>query len=97
MNNINGFDIKELLNEYGSPLYVYDGDRITDNYNRLKSALSSYYENNSIHFSVKANSNLAVLDIFRRNGSGADCSSPAELKLALMAGFEPNKILYTGN
>lgn len=97
MTEINGIDIKELTSHFGTPLYVYDGDRITDNYKRLKGALTEHYPKNSIHFSVKANSNLTILDIFRRSGSGADCSSPTELKLALMAGFERDKILYTGN
>lgn len=97
MNSIGKFDIKNLTEEFNTPLYVYDSDRITENYNRLKGALNKYYPKNSIHYSVKSNSNLTVLDHFRRVGSGADCSSPAELKLSLMAGFERNNILYTGN
>lgn len=97
MNKINNIDIKDLIQEFGSPLYVYDSERIKDNYKRLKSSLTNYYPKNNIHFSVKANSNIAILDTFRREGSGADCSSPTELRLALMSGFERNKILYTGN
>ncbi|MDC1068244.1 diaminopimelate decarboxylase [Candidatus Kapabacteria bacterium] len=97
MEKINNLDIKDLTNQFGSPLYVYDSDRIEANYKRLKTALTDHYPNNNIHFSVKANSNLSILDIFRRNGSGADCSSPTELRLALMAGFDREDILYTGN
>jgi len=94
----NNFDNpKVLAEEFETPLYVYDSGRITENYYRLKGALDKYYPKKNIQFSVKANSNLAVLNHFRKIGSGADCSSPSELKFSLMAGFDKNDILYTGN
>ncbi len=97
MNNIAGCDIKELASNYGTPLYVYDKTKIMDNYNRLNNTFTKYYPNTKIHFSVKANSNLNILKLFRELGTGADCSSPYELKLSRLAGFDDNKILYTGN
>ncbi|GAB5465086.1 MAG: diaminopimelate decarboxylase [Candidatus Kapaibacteriales bacterium] len=97
MNSIAGIDTKELVSEYGTPLYVYDAQGFKNNYNKLKSAFDKYYPNNDIHFSVKANSNINVLKIFRELGSGADGSSPLEYELAKLAGFDTENILYTGN
>lgn len=95
--NIGNVDIKYLADKYGTPLYVYDQQTIIDNYNNLSNTFTKYYPKTKIHFSVKANSNLNILKLFNSLGSGADCSSPYELKLSRLAGFEDNKILYTGN
>jgi diaminopimelate decarboxylase len=97
MKEISGINIKDLAGEFGTPLYVYDKNRFIENYKRLKSAFDKYYPKNRIHFSVKANSNIRVLEVFREAGAGADCSSPAEVMLAEKAGFTGNEILYTGN
>lgn len=97
MNTIANYDIKEIVNKYGSPLYVYDAEQLRLNYSKLKNALNKFYPNNHIHFSVKANSNLKILEIFKNLGAGADCSSPNELRLAKIAGFSNSNTLYTGN
>lgn len=97
MNNIANCDIKELSKEFGTPLYVYDREKIINNYTTLKNAFDSYYYNVRIHFSIKANSNLHILKLFNSIGCGVDCSSPVEFLLAEKAGFTPDKILYTGN
>ncbi len=97
MNKIANVDIKELANEFGSPVYVYDAEQFRINYNKLKGALDKYYPKNHIHFSVKANSNIQILKLFKDLGAGADCSSPNELKLARIVGFDKNDTLYTGN
>jgi len=97
MNKIGEVDIKELAENYGTPLYVYDKNKIIENYNKLKSAFITNYDKTKIHFSVKSNSNIHILRIFKELGAGADCSSPIEYKLARLAGFEDKNILYTGN
>lgn len=97
MNHISNYDIKKIADEFGTPVYVYDADQFKSNYNKLKSALNKYYPNNDIHFSVKANSNLKVLELFKNFGAGADCSSPNELRLAKMVNFSNHNTLYTGN
>ena len=97
MNTIGNIDIKELVNQYGTPLYVYNKQQIIENYNNLKNTFTKFYPNTSVHFSVNANSNLHILKLFNQLGAGADCSSPFELKLIRLAGFEDNRILYTGN
>lgn len=97
MERIGNIDIKYLAENFGTPLYVYDYDIIKNNYLKLKLAFDKYYPKNTIHYSVKANSNLNILKVFKDLDCGADCSSPFELFLAKKVGFESNKILYTGN
>lgn len=97
MEKIGNIDIKHLAEKFGTPLYVYDYEIIKNNFSKLKSAFDKNYTNNTIHYSVKANSNISILKIFKELGSGADCSSPFELYLANLAGFNNNQILYTGN
>lgn len=97
MERIANIDIKDIIKDFGSPVYVYDKNKFADNYNKINNAFKKYYENTQIHFSVKANSNINVLKIFKDLGCGADCSSPFEYLYALKAGFQKDKILYTGN
>ncbi len=97
MNTIAKVDIKELAKQYGTPVYVYDKGMIIQNYSTLKKAFAKYYSKTKIHFSVKANSNIKLLSIFKEIGSGADCSSPIELILAEKSGFSQENLLYTGN
>ncbi len=97
MRTIGNCDVREIVEEFGSPLYVYDKEIIEDNYRCLAGSFAEFYPESRVHFSVKANSNLHILKIFRELGCGADCSSPFELMLAIKAGFSPGKILYTGN
>ncbi len=97
MDNINGLDVKHLAEEFGTPIYIYDCEQIKINYTKLKKSLDRYYSKNSIHYSLKANSNLRILEYIATLGAGADCSSPVELELAQRSGFTNSKILYTGN
>lgn len=97
MNHISNYDIKKIADEFGTPVYVYDAQQFKHNYNKLKSSLNRHYPKNDIHFSVKANSNLKILELFKNLGAGADCSSPNELRLANMVNFSKDNILYTGN
>jgi diaminopimelate decarboxylase len=97
MDKINNFDIREIVERFGTPIYVYDETSIVSNYQRLNKAFAQYFERFSIHYSVKANSNIRILQIFNRLGAGVDTSSPFELRLALHAGFNREKVVYTGN
>jgi diaminopimelate decarboxylase len=97
MTHIDKIKIEELAENYGTPLYAYDKNKIIENYYKLVSSFRTYYNNVNIHYSVKANSNPAILKIFGELGSGVDCSSPIEIELARLAGFSNREILYTGN
>ncbi len=97
MEKIAGYDIKSLAENFGTPLYVYDKNKFLDKYRELDTVFKKYYPKTKVHFSVKANSNLHILEHLAAAGCGADCSSPVELLLAKKAGFPKDKILYTGN
>jgi diaminopimelate decarboxylase len=95
--SIGGKDALELAEEYGTPLYVIDEDRIRNNYKKLFKAFSSKYNDFKIFYACKANTNLAVMRILNDEGSCIDAVSPGEIYTALIAGYSPDKILYTGN
>lgn len=95
--SIGGKDALELAEEYGTPLYAVDEERIRNNYKNLYDAFSSKYNDFKIYYACKANTNLAVMRILEEEGSSIDAVSPGEIYAALLAGFSPEKILYTGN
>ncbi len=84
----------ELTRTYNTPLYVYSESRIKENYLRLLNAFKKHYPKFKIHYSIKANDNLAILKILQKLGTGADCSSPAEIYLAKKVGIKD--IIYSG-
>jgi diaminopimelate decarboxylase len=97
LKKIAGIDIKELAEEFGTPLYVYDRSRIEENYKKLNDAFKSAYKKFHVHYAIKANSNPIVARILKDLGAGVDCSAPGEIYLAKLAGFEKKDIMYTGN
>ncbi len=84
-----------LAGEYGTPLFIYDADIMERQYNRLKSAFKGV--NLNVQYACKALSNQAVLKFFNSLGSGLDTVSIEEVKLGLLAGFSPERIIYTPN
>ncbi len=89
---------KQLLNaskEFGSPLYVYHGERIEFQYHRLKNAFKDV--NVHFHYAMKALNNINILRIIKKLGSGLDAVSIQEVHLGLRAGFAPSEIMYTPN
>ena len=89
-------DLVQLASKFGSPLYVYNADKIKFQYNRLTSAFSKV-ENLRINYAAKALSNIAILQYLKSLGSNLDTVSIQEVKLGLHAGFEPHQIIYTPN
>ena len=87
-------DFNELAREYGTPLYVYDFDYITNRYNMLKNAFSA--RKSLICYAVKANSNLSVLKLLASLGTGFDCVSIGEVRRALLAGAKKYQIILSG-
>ena len=79
----------------GTPTYVYDADAIRSRYAELTDALRQHVRFH-VHYSVKANGNLAVLGLLRSLGAGADIVSGGELARALRAGFTPVEIVFSG-
>ena len=87
-------DFKALATEYKTPLYVYDLDYMSQQYEKLKLAFKG--RKSILAYAVKANSNLSVIKHFADLGSGADCVSIGEVKRALLGGVPPYKILFSG-
>lgn len=87
-------DLAELVAEYGSPLYVYSKATITRHAEVMKKALGGHPH--MICYAVKANGNLAVLDLIARLGLGFDIVSVGELERVLRAGGEPGKVVFSG-
>ena len=91
----------ELLNKYGSPLYVYDEKILRDRINTLKQFETNLKENIGaevkLHYSTKSNGNPYILKVIKEMGIAVDSMSPVELKLDKMAGFNNEDILYVCN
>ncbi|MDG6928711.1 MAG: diaminopimelate decarboxylase [Nitrososphaerota archaeon] len=94
--HVDDVSVPDLVGRFGSPLYVMSENRIRHNFKRLHGAFSRLTPFR-LYYAVKANTNLAVLGVLRQEGAFADCSCPAEIYEASLAGFGPEKILYTGN
>ena len=89
-------DLLAIASEFGNPIYVYDSAKIASQYQKLTSAFSSI-RNLRINYATKALSNVSILKLMRQLGSGLDTVSIQEVKLGLVAGFEPSAIIYTPN
>ncbi|WP_375477630.1 diaminopimelate decarboxylase family protein [uncultured Nostoc sp.] len=86
---------QELLNNYGSPLYVYNGDRLRETIERITKAVS--YPRTQFRFASVTNGNIALLKIFRSFGWGLHANTPGDIYLGLQAGFDPSEIVYSGS
>ncbi|MHC4251996.1 MAG: diaminopimelate decarboxylase, partial [Planctomycetota bacterium] len=89
-----GVSAHALATEFGTPLYVYSKGTLLDHYGKLASAFEEF--DPVICYSVKANSNLAVLRTLREAGCGFDIVSGGELFRALRAGADAGKVVYAG-
>ncbi len=85
----------DIIEEYGSPLYVYNERILRERCRELK-ALSTYPKFQVI-YSAKANSSLALLQIVREEGLMVDAMSPGEIHVEKLAGFTPEEIFYVTN
>jgi len=93
---IAGISAAALAKQFATPLYVYNGNRIIENFLALKGAFAELKAKPRIHFAVKANSHIAILRLLQKEGAYIDAVSPNEVQIALKAGFSPKKILFTG-
>jgi diaminopimelate decarboxylase len=84
----------EIAAAFGTPCYVYSRAALEASLDEFQQELSGV--DSLVCYAVKANSNLAVLNVFARRGAGFDIVSTGELKRALAAGAEPGKIVFSG-
>jgi diaminopimelate decarboxylase len=87
----------QLLEQFGSPLYVFSEATLRDNYRRIRRAFTDAWpEPVNIMYAIKANTNLAVRAILNQEGAGGDCFSEGELYATFKAGADPDKIALNG-
>lgn len=90
---IGGVPVSRLVQEHGSPLFVYDADIARRRYRDLSAAVSGFA---SVFYSVKANPNPEIARLFVEEGAGLEVASARELQIALQAGAPASRILFAG-
>lgn len=90
--------LADLANEFGTPLYVYSRKALTEAYQAYDRACldASGKRRARVHYAMKANSNLAVIDCFKKLGAGFDLVSGGELARALAVGADPKSLVFAG-
>ncbi len=86
--------VQEIAQKVGTPFYLYSHKTLVRHFKVFDSAFEDIPH--MVCFSAKANSNIAILNIFSREGGGVDIVSGGELYRALKAGCDPQKIVYSG-
>ena len=89
-------DLLQIAEDFGSPVYVYNSEKIVAQYKRLTNAFKQV-KKLKINYAVKALSNINVLKLLTNCGSGLDTVSIQEVKLGLKTGIAPEKIIFTPN
>lgn len=89
--------LAELVEKYGTPLYVYDGDRIVRRFRALRDAFAEYAGDIRLHYALKANTNLAIVQLLLKAGAHPECISGGEVELARRLGARPEDILLTSS
>lgn len=94
-NFFKGHDVFDLVNQFGSPLYIYNEDILRERCKEMKHLVE--YKNFVPHYSIKANTNIHLLEIVHQEGLHADVMSPGEIYMALSSGFSPNELFFIPN
>lgn len=94
MKTIENIEFGQLAAQFGTPLYVYSENELTQAYARYQTAFAAL--NPLICYAVKANSNLSIIQHFARLGSGFDTVSGGEIARVLAAGGSADKIIFSG-
>ncbi|MDR5766350.1 MULTISPECIES: diaminopimelate decarboxylase [unclassified Caballeronia] len=92
--HVEGVSAASLADQFGTPLYVYSRDALTRAYHAYADACAG--RKATVHVAVKANSNLAVLNVFARMGAGFDIVSSGELARVLAAGGKAENTVFSG-
>jgi diaminopimelate decarboxylase len=92
---IQGIELSEICKEFGTPLYIYDGAEMISQLNRLHQAFANCGV--KVKFAAKALTNLSILKLLKKNGSGVDVVSINEAIIAMRAGFAADEIMFTSN
>ncbi len=96
---VDGVRLDELAAQYGTPLYVYSKAAFTDHYRQYADACHAHHSDeigSLVCYSVKSNSNIAILNILGQEGAGFDIVSGGELLRVIAAGGDPGKVIFSG-
>ncbi len=88
-------ELNKAAATYGTPLYVYHGEKIEQQYQNLLTHFSS--KSTRFFYASKSLTNIHILNLVKKAGCNIDCSSINEVKLAMHVGFDVENILYTSN
>ena len=91
--------LEQIASEFGTPTYVYSSASLIENFSAYSSACKKHArnpQNSLVCYSVKSNSNLAVLNLLGKQGSGVDIVSGGELLSVLAARGDPRKVIFSG-
>jgi len=87
--------LRQVAEEFGTPVYVYHAEKIELQYKRLLNAFPGVKV--KLHYALKALNNVNILRLLKSQGAGLDAVSIEEVQLGLRAGFAPHEIMYTPN
>lgn len=90
-------DTVEIAKQFGTPLFVFNEDKIRQNFRNMRAAFKKHYEKIEICFAYKSNSLLSVLQVLKEEGAYADVVSEGEYYKALNVGVDSDKIIFNGN
>ncbi len=94
---LGGCAVTDLIEQFGSPLYVYDEVAVKTSCRQYRQPLAAAYSNSRVIYAAKAYADLHVLGLVAECGLGVDCVSAGELTAALEAGVDPSTITFHGN
>ena len=92
---VESVSVKSLVSKFNTPFYLYSEGNIIENFNSFSNSFKK--SRPLICFSVKANSNIQILKVLKKIGSGADVVSGGELLKAIKSGIKPSKIVFSIN
>lgn len=90
---IQGIKVEDLANQFGTPLYVYDAEKVEEKINMLRAAYNDI--DLKIKFAAKALTNISILKLMKKNGVELDVVSPQEMEIGLKSGFVGAEITFT--
>ena len=95
--SIGNVPVTTLAAEFGTPVYVYDEQKIRANYRRAYSAFARHYPDFKMFYAVKCCNNPAIVNIMRQEGAGVDAASVNEILLAKSVGLGGEDVMFSGN
>ncbi|MCF7853866.1 MAG: diaminopimelate decarboxylase [Candidatus Pacebacteria bacterium] len=89
--------VTTIADTYGTPTYVYEENRIRNNFRRAFAAFKKYYDDFRFFYAIKACNNLAIAHILKQEGAGIDAASVNEILLAKQLGMGGEDVMFSGN